>query len=210
MNGQPLVNVLNRAAERAKQLDTVRNTQSAPFAILEDILAVDAFHHQVELALIRASPVQKTGNVRMAESRQHLALAAEARDEIARLQAGPQDFHRDLLLELPVVALRPVNPAHAAAADFLGNPVHPDTATRPVVGVIVLCIWKEMHDGGSVDEVAVFHVCGEQFPDLPLQRFVGTADVQNVLLPVFRRTGEGCMEQVLNSLPLVRRHDQMA
>ncbi len=209
VDGQPLMNVLHRAAERAKKLEAVLWIEMVLLAILEQIATIDAFHDQIELAVVHAAAVEQTRDVRMTESGQHLPFAAEALEKIAGLETGAQDLHRDLLLELPVVAFCPVHPAHAAGTDFPDDAIGSNTPIRPVV-IIVLRIRKEVDHRRRIDEVIALGVRGKQLLDLALQLAVGATHFKKVLRALRRIAGERVVEQLLHSLPVVRRHDQKA
>ena len=61
---------------------------------------------------------QEAGDVGMIESCQNLALSLEARNEIAGAETALDDFDRNLLFVCAVVANRPIDFAHSAAAEF--------------------------------------------------------------------------------------------
>lgn len=103
--------------------------------ITVDWLALDILEHQERQPLVGHSAVIETGDVRMAQRGQNLALGAEAFDIDVRVEPRAQEFERDVLLELPVGALREENASHAAATNLPHDPVVADPATDVPVAV---------------------------------------------------------------------------
>ena len=79
-------------------------------------LAFDVLHRHPGSAVIQFTAVDELGDMRMAESCQQGAFAAQARGDAVVVTQATQQLDRDLLLEIAVLALAKEDRAHAALA----------------------------------------------------------------------------------------------
>ena len=95
-------------------------------AIAMDGNAIHVFHHQIRIARGGNSAIQQPSNIRMPQAGQNLPLLAKAFAEEAGGQRQVNQLDGDLLLELPVGAMRQIDGAHAAATQQMIEEVGAD------------------------------------------------------------------------------------
>ena len=98
-------------------------------AVRRDGLAGDVLHGEVRSPVGGDAAVEQTRDVRMLKTRQNLALAKKAPDDLSTVRAGPDELEGDVLFELAVGAIREEHTAHPAVADLAYQLVRPDAVT---------------------------------------------------------------------------------
>jgi hypothetical protein len=83
----------------------------------DELAAIDVLHHQVKLAVFSDTAVQHPCDIGMTETGENLALLAEPLAEKVGHKGQVNQFDGDLLLKLPVGAMREIYGPHAATAD---------------------------------------------------------------------------------------------
>ncbi len=125
MHDEILVGIMNRRANRLKQLQPRIDIE--PVRIAKDIdgHAVDIFHDDIGAAVGQGAAVQEMRNIRMIELGQYLALQLEARVHGDRKGAAMHDLDGNLLFELGIGSLGKINLAHPAGTQGAQHPVRP-------------------------------------------------------------------------------------
>ncbi len=129
MDDPLLVGVLDRLADRHKQLQPLPRGQLVIVAILGDRHAVDQLHDEIRQAGFGGPNVEDAGDVDVVHHGQGLPLGLEAGDDLAAVHARLDDLERDLALH-GVGLLRHVDRAHAAFADLLQDLIRTDDRTE--------------------------------------------------------------------------------
>ena len=93
-------------------------------AIVIDRLPFDILHHQERASIIGGAAIDEPGDIGVLEMGQYLPLGAEAAKSIVGIHSALDDFDGHLFAKR-VVALREVNRADAAPADFLYYVIRP-------------------------------------------------------------------------------------
>ena len=174
------VGVGDGLGDGAKQPQPLAEAEAALVAILRDGLAVDELHREVGLAFGRDATVEESGDVRVLEAGEDLALLQEAAEDLVAAHARPDQLERDPLLELPVGALGEVDRAHPAL------PERADDAVRPhrlpgFEGGLRRGPLDVLDEGGGpvrrrvVEEVAGLVVGGEELFEVGAEGEVGGA-----------------------------------
>jgi hypothetical protein len=88
--------------------------------------AIGVLHRQVKFAVLADTAIQHARNIGVTKPCKNLALAAELLPEEVGRKGQVNQFDGDLLLKLPVGAMRKINGAHAAAPDQTVQFVGPD------------------------------------------------------------------------------------
>ena len=125
-----LVRVFHRFAHLDEQAQPRGQVEVSLSGVVEQVSALDVFHHQIRQAIVGAAAIEHAGDVRVFEAREDLALAPEAAKEIAAGHAALHDLDRHFLLEHIVTAARAVHAAHAAFADEADDLVLADARAR--------------------------------------------------------------------------------
>jgi hypothetical protein len=120
-----LVGVLHRIAGLNEQLEPRAQRQLVTVGEVRDRLALHELHDEVGPARFGGAGVEDLGNVGMVHQRQSLALALEARDDLARIHAELHDFERNRAVNRCAL-LGPVDAAHPALTDERLDHVGPD------------------------------------------------------------------------------------
>jgi hypothetical protein len=97
-----------------------------------DRLALDVFEHQVRLAGLRDAGIDQLGDVRVFQTREDRALAAEAGGPRGAQESGGEKLDRDHPLEAPVVSPRQPDGAHASSAEGLHQRVGAEDLSHEV------------------------------------------------------------------------------
>ena len=126
MDDQALVREVDGGGDHPQQRDARRNVERPRAAVLGDRHALDELHDDVVQPVVGPAGVEQAGDVRMLQAREDPPLVPEPAQRFRHGQAGRQELHRDLLLELVVAALGQPDRAHAAAADLAHEPVRSD------------------------------------------------------------------------------------
>ena len=121
---------IDRRAHRTKQFQAIGDGQAATVAVLVDRPAIDVLHDQIGHSLGRRAPVEQAGNVRMIQTGKQLALLIKSPQQRLPAAAVTDELDGHLLLELAVVADRPVHRTHPATADDLFQAVRADAIRR--------------------------------------------------------------------------------
>jgi hypothetical protein len=117
VDNQVLVRELHGLANAGEQREPLRGGEMAVLAEFVDGDAVHVFHGQVEIAGLGDSAVEQPGDVGVVEPGEDLPLLAEALAKQVGGERQVNELDGDLLLELPVGAMRQVDGAHSAAAE---------------------------------------------------------------------------------------------
>jgi hypothetical protein len=125
VNDALLVGVLDRLADRHKQLQPLARRQAVVVAVPGDRHAVDQLHDEIRPTVFGGPAVEDAGDVDMVHHGQRLPLGLEARDDLAAVHARLDDLERDLALH-GLDLLGHEDRAHAAFADLLQELVRAD------------------------------------------------------------------------------------
>ena len=112
-----------------EQAQPRRDAEPPLVAVAVDALPVHMFEREVGLAVGRDAGVVQARDVRVVERGQDLALARDARGQIAAERAERQ-LQRDAALHQPIGALGEPHRAHAADTELTHQPVRADRITR--------------------------------------------------------------------------------
>jgi hypothetical protein len=123
VHDESLVREADRVDDREHEPHDRRHVEREAPGVRVDRFAFDVFEHEVRLAGRRRAAVDQPRDVRMRQPRENLPFAREQRERGGVGNAAQQLDRRDLL-EMPVVALRAVDRAHAAVADFADERPH--------------------------------------------------------------------------------------
>ena len=127
------VRVLHRQQHLAEKAHAAFDVQCGLVAPDRERLAFDVFERQPRLPRRRDAGVVQTGDVRVVERGEDVALAGEALREAVALRAArgaEQQLDRDLAAKRAVVALRQPHFGHAALPHVADQPVRADAAAR--------------------------------------------------------------------------------
>ena len=117
MDDEVLVRVLDAVADRGEEREALPHVEGPGVAVGGDRLAGDVLHCEVGPAVAGGAAVEEPRDVGVLEPREDLPLAQEALEDLAAGAAAADQFQGDLLLELPVGALREEDATHAAAPE---------------------------------------------------------------------------------------------
>src|SRR3954451_4555411 len=81
-----------------------------------DRASFDILHHQIRLAILSMTGIQKPGDIGLRDGRKYLALVEKTLPQLRVIGGDTQQLHRNLLRDFPIDALGQVYLAHAAAA----------------------------------------------------------------------------------------------
>ena len=118
VNNQVGMRVRDRLQHIEEETETGVDVQPVLVAIVVDALALHVLEHQVRVARLRYTRIDKVGNVRMREPREDVALAPEALFAGAAHQRDVQQLDRRTSFEAAIAALGEPDAAHAALADM--------------------------------------------------------------------------------------------
>ena len=115
--------VLHGRAQRQEELQAGGGVERARLGELAERHAFHVLHDQVGQAVGGRAAVEQTGDVRMVEAGENLALGAEAPHDRLGVHPAFEDLEGDALMEHVVVAHRQEHGAHAALAQLADQPV---------------------------------------------------------------------------------------
>ena len=118
MNHLLVVRVLHGSAYLSKQPQTFAHPHFAVIAPTIDSDAFDILHDQVRQALGGCAAIEQPDDVRVVQSRRHLALGAETPQRLLPGHRGVNDFDGDALAVFAIRPLRQVYDSHSTVADF--------------------------------------------------------------------------------------------
>ena len=137
MDHEVAVSVMHRRAYLDEQLDAFADEQGAGVAVRVDRLAVDVLHDQIRCGVVQLAAVDQARYRGMIQRRQYVPLAVQPAAQ-ARMQDGMlQDFDRDGLLILRIIALAAVNRAHAAMAQNRHDAIRADPRADQAVAMVL-------------------------------------------------------------------------
>ena len=113
------VHVGQRFQNLAQQADAGAGVELARRAELVDGQSIDKFHHQIRQAGIGDAPIDQVCDLRMIQTGQELALAAEALFDCGRGQRQRDDLHGGGHQEDSIGAFGEIYGSHAAASQQL-------------------------------------------------------------------------------------------
>src|SRR5262245_14021567 len=131
MNDEPLMGILNRAADTSEQLEALAYGESMLVAPPMNGLAVDELHDKIRKAVFGLAAVYEPRDVGMIERREDLALAAEAIEDLFTVHSRANQLDRDAPMKSPGDRVRQVDGTHATGADFLEQPIAADLPVLP-------------------------------------------------------------------------------
>jgi hypothetical protein len=130
MNNEVLMGIVNRGANRLKELETRIDIETIRIAKEIDGHAIDVFHDKVSAAVGQGATIEQMRDIRVIELRQDLAFQLEARVHRNGERTAMHHLDGDLLLELSISPLGKVNLAHPAGAQGVQHPVGPYTISH--------------------------------------------------------------------------------
>src|SRR5262249_9422326 len=104
-----------------KQLQTYSDREALGVAVVIDGSAGNVLHYKERQPPIGHAAVEQSGNVRVIQISQNLALVAEAIENEVRVHSSLDQLYGDLLLKLIICPNSQANHAHTAAADFASD-----------------------------------------------------------------------------------------
>src|SRR5438128_2121297 len=137
MDDQVLMRVLNRRANRAKELKPFSSIELVCIRILNNWLARDILHDEVRQVGFGSPAVEQSRDVWMIQVRKYLTFVAKTLDDEIRVHAALDELDGYAFGEVLVIALSQIDGAHAAASNLANNFVEPDALTdhRPAIGL---------------------------------------------------------------------------
>jgi hypothetical protein len=129
MDDQVLVRVMHGAADVFEKSKTFADVELALIAVRGDRRAVNVLHDEKRDAPVCDAAVQQLSNAVMLERRENLSLGEKATMQVVGIGACAEQFDRDALLILSIVALGEVDDAHAATAKLAYDAVCADAAS---------------------------------------------------------------------------------
>src|SRR5262245_2943777 len=96
MNNPLLMGVLNGLANLAEQLQSLRDRQSLPVAIIRDPLPSDQFHHEIGSTFGSSASLENACNARMIHEGQRLLFRFKTGDDAFGIQSELDQFDGDL------------------------------------------------------------------------------------------------------------------
>ena len=209
-----LVGVVKGIANRREEFEPFGNAQLMRVAVVIQRLPFDKLHDEVGQAVVSCAAVQETGDVRMIERGQNLALVAKAPQDKVGIHAALDQLDRNALVEFLVDAQRFVDRAHAAAADLALNSISAQAA--PDHRIVIVGFGKCLKRTQSVqfrfsverlfEEVPGALVLRQQHLNLVQQRRVVCAHFRQVAPALFRNKIESRLENGFNLLPAFGGH----
>ena len=209
MDDEVLVRVLDGGADVEEQPQPRVDPEPVRVAVGGDRLTVDVLHHEVRQLAVGHAAVEELRDVRMAQRREDLPLGDESPLDLPVVEAAADDFDRHPAAELPVVTLREVDDAHAAASELAQDLVRPDVAGR--VGIVEWSIAGEQRcrERGqrTLERAGGTVVCREQFAHRGEEIAVTATGGRQPRGAMLRRLIEGRLEEIFDLLPPVAAHD---
>ena len=115
MNDQPLMGVMNRTANAAKHFQSITDRELIVIAVFVDPDAFDVLHDQKREAVRNYFGAVQLRDVQVIEARQDLRFTPEMARCFFSSDSEPDQFKRDLAIQLLV--MRQIYFPHAAAAN---------------------------------------------------------------------------------------------
>ncbi len=116
MDDQVLVGRMHGGTHAAEERQPFLERQAMPVAVQVDAFAVHVLHDEIRDAVAGRAAIEQAADVAMVEARQDLALGAQPVVIRAAHEAGPHQFHGNLMAVF-ADALGEIHVAHAAAAE---------------------------------------------------------------------------------------------
>ena len=129
MHDEVGVRVADGVADLREQRQARRHVEVLRAGIGGDRIAADVVEREVGLAVLADAGIEQAGDVRMAEAREDLPFAGEARAQAGIAESGAQQFQRDAAFVQAVGAHGQPDLAHAAFAQRHDEPVRADLLT---------------------------------------------------------------------------------
>ncbi len=201
VHDQVAVGILDRRADVQHQPQTLSHRETVPVAILVDREAFHVLQHQIRKPLVRRASVVEPGDVRVLQTGENLALHQKAAQQVAGVESGADDLHRDAPFKRLVAALGEQHGAHAAPADHVQQAVRTKPAPGPGLAGVR---FRKM--GRRAEKRAGLLMGPEQGGDLASQlRVTGTGGVHPGLSEG-RLLLEGAGKHLIDPLPDVQLH----
>ena len=198
MDHAALVRKLYGAADACEELQPVARAQAHFVAIVVDRLTPNKLHHEVRKPLEGRAAIDQVGDMGMFQAGGNLPLAAELAHYAIQIEAAPDHFDSDLLLESLIDPERAVDRTHAAAADPLHDFVRPEADTQHGVGGFL--------QNGCFQKVVRGLVRLDKGFDLLAQIAVRLANARQVGFPLAGLQADCNCENFLYSLPACGMH----
>ena len=165
-----------------------------------DRFACHKFHDDERNAFGGQSRIQEPGDVGMFQRRQNPPLVLESLHQAGTVKCRVDQFYRDVLFKLVVVAAAQVHDAHAATADNADQPVWAGSLSIKVFSSGVhrgplLAI------GHGIEKVAGLFVCPNESTHFGTERRIGCACGFNVRIALLRRQLERGCDGIVDLLP---------
>ena len=191
---QPRVGMRHRACDLQHQPQALRHRQRTAFAIGIDSFAFDVFERKVRAAMFIDTSVVKARDVRVAQARQNVVLAAHALGQAAR-PAQARQLQRHRALQAAVDPLGQPHQPHAPDTELADQPVRADLRAgrdRIFLQADACRGRRECQFGQRAEEVVGLDArgVGQQATQLGLDRIGFGQRIQPcVALPRFDRQG---------------------
>ena len=114
MDDEVLVGKLDGLANPHEQREPLGHGKTLLFTEAMDGNSIHILHHQIEIAVAGNAAIQQAGNEGMLQSGKNLPFLTKSLPEEIGGKGQVNQFDGDLLLELPIGAMRQINGAHAA------------------------------------------------------------------------------------------------
>ena len=208
MNHQALMRVLDRRADTEKQLQALSDRRPVRATELVDRRAVDELHHEIRDAAVGGAAVEEARDVRVIQTRENLALPAEALNDSGRVESRAHQLQRDLLLVLAIGANGREHFAHAAATELRNDVVRPDPMAHAGGRVCMQQVRRDSRAHGRHFQKACARelVGSQQRPDLATKLRIVAARRCEVRRALVIPKGHGGRQNVLDLPPALRSH----
>lgn len=171
-------------------------------AVVVDARAGNELHHEIGHPVLGGPAVKQTGDVWMREVRQHLPLVPEARESVDADQIRANEFHGNLLFELPIRTFCPVDMAHAAARNEFEKPIGADTAADHRIAPRLPSNRVQSEAAGPREKVPRLSTDAQERADLRRNRFILLCEPPKQLLLRGRIEFDRRRELALHALSL--------
>ena len=192
MHDEVLMRVMHRATELLEKAQARRQRRHFFCPPNTERQAFDIFHHEERLAFGGGAAIEQARDIRMYQTGQNLAFAAQALECVGGWKTTDQ-LDRDLALIFAIRAFGQIHATHAAVADFADDAIVADAPAEPRCGCV------EMRCGGGGDtrseRIAGFVVAREQGVEFVAQGEIVAACNGRKTSALFRRQRDRGFEQ---------------
>src|SRR5882762_8125499 len=109
---------VNRIANLAKQLESLRNRQLSFIAIAIKWQTLNVLHNKVWQAVLGGSTIKQASDIRVVKPRKNLPFVSKTTKDDIRVHPALDQFYSHALPESSVIAPRQIDRAHTSTANF--------------------------------------------------------------------------------------------